>query len=201
MHMSPKFLAAGILATMLATAASGQVVNGDFQSGYVGWSATGCAAVTGGGGNPGACGVVQYLNTGTSCTGILSQTFNCGAAGGSCQITFDWRLDQLAGFGTAIFGMTADGLRVCLAHAGLYNHHGGDVGSADQNGGYCRKVEARTGRRGLMVCTGGRYLRRPVVSRPSRLLPPLARRQGRGGRWAGVANTAGVGHQVPPNSR
>jgi hypothetical protein len=109
MHMSPKFLAAGILATMLATAASGQVVNGDFQGGYAGWSATGCAAVTGGGGNPGACGVVQYLNTGTSCTGSLSQTFNCGAVGGSCQITFDWRLDQLAGFGTAIFGMTADG--------------------------------------------------------------------------------------------
>lgn len=109
MHIATKLLLSTAFATMLATGARAQVVNGDFQGGYAGWTATGCAAVTGGGGNPGACGVVQYLNTGTFCTGALSQTFNCGAAGGDCQVTFDWRLDQLAGFGTAVFGMTADG--------------------------------------------------------------------------------------------
>jgi hypothetical protein len=118
MRMSIKVLPPVILATMLTTAASAQIVNGDFQGGYAGWSATGCAAVTGSGGNPGACGVVQYLNTGTSCVGALSQTFNCGSAGGTCQVTFDWRLDLLAGFGTAVFGLTADGGATWLFSAG-----------------------------------------------------------------------------------
>jgi hypothetical protein len=97
---------------LVAGAAGAQVLNGDFEAGATGWTSTagpGCPVIDPTGGNPGGCGVVPALSTTTQCGGSLSQTFNCGAPGGDCEISFDYRVDFLGGIGATVFGLTADG--------------------------------------------------------------------------------------------
>lgn len=101
-----------LLSVLLAAGtASAQILNGDFEAGATGWVSTvppGCPVVDPTGGNPGGCGVLPYYAT-TGCGGSLSQTFNCGAPGGNCEISFDYRVDFLGGIGTVVFGLTFDG--------------------------------------------------------------------------------------------
>lgn len=97
---------------LLAGTAAAQVINGDFEAGATGWVSTagpGCPVVDPVGGNPGGCGVVPFLANSSGCEGSLSQSFSCGAPGGACEVSFDYRIDFLGGFGSAVFGLTADG--------------------------------------------------------------------------------------------
>lgn len=97
---------------LAAGSAAAQVINGDFEAGATGWVSTvpsGCPVVDPTGGNPGGCGILPYYTTSATCDGSLSQTFNCGAPGGNCEISFDYRVDFLGGIGAVVFGLTFDG--------------------------------------------------------------------------------------------
>lgn len=100
--MNRQVLAFLILATLglgAATAATAQIVNGDFSTGIGGWTPLSTGPTVGwhpSAGNPGGTAYFYHNGGGNA---ELSQTFSCGSAhgNGNCNITLDYHISVNGG--------------------------------------------------------------------------------------------------------
>lgn len=84
---------------LMATAASSQVVNGDFATGIAGWTPSSTGPTVSwhpSAGNPGGTAYFYYNGGGDA---ALSQAFSCGSAhgDGNCNLTLDYQIFVISG--------------------------------------------------------------------------------------------------------
>jgi len=103
-----------VMASVVPALVAAQIVNGTFDSGGAGWTATGGAVFPSAGGNPGG----YAADNGYPAT--ISQVFDCGGTGNTCLIGWDFKRD---GGGSETFRVSIDGnaLYECVSCSGDFS--------------------------------------------------------------------------------